>query len=172
MLFISKILDALKLESTREMENTAELSKNYREMSKSEALSKIDRANKLADIANRTTDREEFYNAIGEIENVLTELSKYEHKLDFSYSPSANLRDLRRGKDKQIELLEKRIEEKKKEAIKVSDPATDSRTKYNHGDYYARMAKQNENNLKITYGDVECYDLRPFDLNKKNTYVY
>lgn len=39
-------------------------------------------------------------------------------------------------------------------------------TKYNHNDYYARIAKQKENNLKITYDDVKCYNLRPFDLNK------
>ena len=100
MSFISKILDAFKLESTRQMENT-------REMSISEAYAKIDKANKLADIANKTTDREEFYNAIAEIETILTELSKYEHKISFSYSPSANLRDIRRGRNKQIELLER-----------------------------------------------------------------
>ena len=121
MSFISKILDAFKMESTREMENSADRSNKRKEMSVSEALSEIDRANRLADIANKTTDREEFYNVIGEIENILTELSKYEHKFGFSYPPSANLRDLRRGRDKQIELLEKRIAEK--ESIKVSAPA-------------------------------------------------
>ncbi len=109
------------MESTREMENSADRSNKRKEMSVSEALSEIDRANRLADIANKTTDREEFYNVIGEIENILTELSKYEHKFGFSYPPSANLRDLRRGRDKQIELLEKRIAEK--ESIKVSAPA-------------------------------------------------
>lgn len=116
-------MDAFKMESTREMEKAADGSDKHKEMSVSEALSEINRANRLADIVNKTTDREEFYNSIGEIENILTELSKYEHKFGFSYPPSANLRDLRREKNKQIELLEKRIAEK--ESIKVSAPAID-----------------------------------------------
>lgn len=136
-------------------------------MSISKAYSEIDRANKLADIANKTTDREEFYNVIIEIESILTELSKYERILNFSYPPSANLRDLKRGKNKQIELLEKRIAEKERETtMKVLDSVTDSNKKYLHDDYYKNIAKQKENNLQITYDDVECYDLRPFDLNK------
>lgn len=32
--------------------------------------------------------------------------------------------------------------------------------------YYENIEKQKENNLQITYEDVECYDLRPFELNK------
>lgn len=112
MSFISKILDAFKLESTREMEKAADNSSRRKEMTISEACAEIDRANKLADIANKTTDREEFYNAMSEIEGILTELSKYENKFSFSYPPSTNLRDLRCGRNKQIELLEKRIEEK------------------------------------------------------------
>lgn len=160
-------MDALKLESTKEMENTADNSAKYKEITVSEAYAEIDRADKLADVANKTTDREEFYNAISEIESILTELSKYERKFNFSYPPSANLRDLRRGKNKQIELLEKRIAEKERETtIGVPAPATDSNQKYNHDDYYKNIAKQKENNLQITYNDVECYDLRPFDLNK------
>lgn len=121
MSFMRKILDALKMESTREMENTADNSAKHKEMSVSEACAGIDRANKLADVANKTTDREEFYNTISEIESILTELSKYEHKFNFSYPPSANLRDLRRGRNKQIELLEKRIKEKEKEKIAYND---------------------------------------------------
>lgn len=35
-----------------------------------------------------------------------------------------------------------------------------------NNDYYARIAQQKENNLQITYNDVECYNLSPFDLNK------
>lgn len=35
-----------------------------------------------------------------------------------------------------------------------------------NNDYYARIAQQKENNLQITYNDVECYNLRPFGLNK------
>lgn len=155
MSFISKILDTLKMESTREMENK-------KEMSLSEALVEISRANKLAGIANKTTDREEFYNSIAEIEDILTELSKHEHKFGFSYPPSANLRDLRRGMDKQIELLEKRIEEK--ENIQSPTEKKTSLTTYNG--YYENIVNKKENNLQITYEDVEYYDLRPFELNK------
>lgn len=89
--FMQKFLDVFKLESTRKMEKIVDVTENCSEMLESEALSRIDRANRLADIANKTTDREEFYNAIGEIESILTELAKYEHKFSFSYPPSANL---------------------------------------------------------------------------------
>lgn len=103
MWLTEKILDFFKMESTEEM-------------SISEACVKIDRAKRLADIANETINREEFYNSIKEMEDILTELSKYEHKFNFSYPPSKNLRDLRRGRKKQIKLLEKRIAKKEKEA--------------------------------------------------------
>ncbi len=111
-------IEDFKMESTRDKENSTARSNNHKEMSVSEALSELNRANRLADIANKTTDREEFYNSIDEIEKILMELTKYEHKFDFSYPPSANLRDLRRERDKQIELLEKKIEEKEKETYK------------------------------------------------------
>ena len=51
------------------------------------------------------------------------------------------------------------------QTVKKSENETNDE-KYNNNDYYARIAMQKENNLKITYDDVECYDLRPFDLNK------
>lgn len=111
MSFIRKILGVFKLENTSEI-------------SISEAYAEIDRANKLAEVANKTTDRAEFYNSINEIENILIELSKYENKLDFPFSPSANLQDLRRGRNEQIELLEKRISEKGKEKDNLSIPLT------------------------------------------------
>lgn len=122
MWFMQKILDALKLESTKEMEKATD-------MSISEAYVKIDRAKKLAYIANETINREEFYNSINEIEDILTELSKYEHKFKFSYPPSANLRDLRRGRNKQIKLLEKRIAEKEKQAHIYYDNLNTSNSK-------------------------------------------
>ena len=76
------------------------------------------RTNELANIANKTTNRDEFYQSINEIKSILRELSKYEGKLPFSGSPSADLRELERMEDKQIELLEKRIEEKEKHTAK------------------------------------------------------
>lgn len=80
MRFMQKLMDIFKLESTRMSERTVHVAEDFREMSESKALSEIDRANRLADIANKTTDREEFYNATEEIESILSELSKYEHK--------------------------------------------------------------------------------------------
>lgn len=58
MSFISKILDALKMESTRKMENTADRSDKHKEMSVSEAHTEIVRANKLADVTNKIIDKE------------------------------------------------------------------------------------------------------------------
>ncbi len=51
MSFVSKILDAFKMESTREMEKAAENSVEYKGMSVTEAYSGIDRNSRLADIA-------------------------------------------------------------------------------------------------------------------------
>lgn len=160
--FMQKLLDVFKLESTRKMEKTVDATGNCSEMSESEALSRIDRANRLADIANKTTDREEFYNAIGEIESILTELVKYEHKFSFSYPPSANLRDLKRDKDKQIQLLEKRIAEIEKTKLTIDEKKTSN----SYDKYYENIAKKKENNLNISYDNMKHYDMKPFDLNK------
>lgn len=83
-----------------------------------EADKMLRRTNELANIANKTTNRDEFYQSINEIKSILRELSKYEGKLPFSGSPSADLRELERMEEKQIELLEKRIEEKEKHVTK------------------------------------------------------
>ena len=77
-----------------------------------EADSMLKRTNELANIANKTTDRDEFYRSINEIKSILRELSKYEGKLPFIGSPSSDLRNLERIERSQLELLEKRIEEK------------------------------------------------------------
>lgn len=77
-----------------------------------EADSMLKRTNELADIVNKTTDRDEFYRSINEIKSILRELSKYEGKLPFIGSPSADLKNLESIEQSQIELLEKRIEEK------------------------------------------------------------
>ena len=121
-----KILDIFKLKNANEEyhveqdfdspKSTGEM-ENQKEMDISEAYAEIDRANKLAEIANKTIERQEFCNAVVEIEKILTELSKYEDKFCFSYLLSANLRDLRFDRDKQIELLEKRITETKRKDV-------------------------------------------------------
>jgi len=103
--FMRKTLDALEMESARKM-------------TISDVNAQIDRANKLADIANKTTDKEEFFNSINEIKTILMELSKYEGKLPFKGAPSADLRKLEQAERCQIELLEKRIEESQNKKIK------------------------------------------------------
>lgn len=162
MQFMQKLVDIFKLESTRMSERTVHVAEDFREMSESKALSEIDRANRLADIANKTTDREEFYNAIEEIESILSELSKYEHKFSFSYPPSASLRDLKRDKDEQIKVLEKRIVEKEKTKITLEEKKISN----SYDIYNENIAKKKENNLNISYDDMKCYDLKPFDLKK------
>jgi len=77
-----------------------------------EADSMLRRTNELENIANKTTDRDEFYNSINEIKSILRELSKYEGKLPFIGSPSDDLKKLEQMEKSQIELLEKRIAEK------------------------------------------------------------
>lgn len=177
MSFVSKILDAFKLESKKEIKNTEDsiaetdnIEKNNEanedEVELLEIYSKIDKAKQLSKIMNVTIDKREFINSLVELKQILNELIKYEEKYEFDPAPSKDLEYLKSVEKEQIELLEKRIAEKEKESIKVSAPAADSNIKYNHNNYYERIAKQKENNLQITYEDVECYDLRPFDLNK------
>ena len=83
-------------------------------ISVNEADSMLRRTNELANIANKTTNREEFYNSVNEIKSILKELSKYEGKLPFAGSPSADLKTLERTEQKQLELLEQRIAEKER----------------------------------------------------------
>lgn len=47
-----------------------------------------------------------------QMEKILTELSKYEHVINFTYLPSQKLKDIQNDKNKQIEFLRKRISEK------------------------------------------------------------
>lgn len=96
MLFIDKLFNVFKPKST---------------MSIDEASEKLRRTEELAEIANKTTDRAIFYSSIKEIKDILRELSAYEGKLPFIGSPSNDLRNLEEIEQKQIELLEKRIEE-------------------------------------------------------------
>lgn len=79
-----------------------------------DAQKKLERANLLADIANKTTNRDEFYGSVSEIKATLMELSKYEGKLPFIGSPSADLKNLQYSEQTQIDLLEQRIYEKEK----------------------------------------------------------
>lgn len=82
---------------------------------------KLKRTKELANIANRTANREIFYNSINEIKDILRELSRYEGKLPFVGSPTADLKNLEQIEQIQIELLEKRIAEKAKEEIKIEE---------------------------------------------------
>lgn len=51
------------------------------------------------------------------------------------------------------------------EEISISD-RKEEKTSNAYNQYYENISKEKENNLQITCEDVECYDLRPFDLNK------
>lgn len=145
------------------IENATLQSNKNKEISISEAYMKINKAKRLADIANKTDDRQEFYNSIAEIENILTELSKYEQKISFSYSPSSDLRNLRNGIAEQIELLEKRIREKQKiqeENKKPIEENTVRKTKLN------QIKEKNESQYKYT----SFYDIEQF-AKECNAYV-
>jgi HJR/Mrr/RecB family endonuclease len=73
---------------------------------------KVERANELAEIINKTTDRVVFYSGLNEIKNILRDLISYEGLVDFVTSPAEDLKQIEKGEPKQIELLEKRIQEK------------------------------------------------------------
>lgn len=131
MKFMQKLMDTLKMDGEEEMEGKQYINNPIQEikLSLSKAHDEIRKANKLADIANKTTDREEFYQSVEEIENILTELSKYEDDLELPFSPSDNLRKVRERRDRQIVLLEKRIAEKEKASKakheKISEEVSD-----------------------------------------------
>lgn len=122
MSFISKILDALKMESKKEIKNTADsivetddIEKNNEtnedEAELLEVYSKIDKAKQLSKIMNATIDKREFINSLVELKQILNELIKYERKYEFNPAPSKDLEYLESVENEQIELLEKRIAE-------------------------------------------------------------
>ena len=128
MSFISKILDAFKMESKRG-KNTADLiaetdniEKNNEEEELLEIYSKIDKAKQLSKIMNVTIDKREFIDSLVELKKILNELIKYEERYEFDPAPSKDLEYLESVQNEQIKLLEKRIAEKEKQAIKVSAP--------------------------------------------------
>lgn len=116
-----------------------------------EAYKMLKRANELLERANKTTDRNEFYDSINEIKEILMKLSQHEKELPLVGSPSADLKKLEQTENQQIRLLEKRI------AKEVSDP---------YKEYYDRINAEKANNLNISFEDVEKYDMKPFDLKK------
>lgn len=61
--------------------------------------------------------------------------------------------------------LESTREMEKAEEISVSE-GKEEKSSNAYNKYYENITKQKENNLQITYEDVGCYDLRPFELNK------
>lgn len=142
--FIKKFLDGLKIGSQEEKS-----SRQGKGMSILEANAKLKRTNELANIANKTTDREEFYNSINEIKDILRELTKYEGRFPFTSSPSADLRNLERIEQKQIELLEKRISEKSKNAKKLSNSETDKENQDIKGAYKAVEIQMEKETAKI-----------------------
>jgi len=130
MTFISKILDSLKLERKREMEDTAnsiaetdDIEKNNEtnedEAELLEVYSKIDKAKQLSKIMNTTIDKREFIDSLVRLKQILNELIKYEEKYEFNPAPSKDLKYLESVENDQIELLEKRIAEKEIKSQKI-----------------------------------------------------
>lgn len=87
-------------------------SKSISEVSLSYIQSELEKVKELAATANKAKDIDEFCNIVSQMENILTELSKYEHMVDFSYPPSQKLKDIQNDRDRQIELLKKCKSEK------------------------------------------------------------
>lgn len=188
MSFISKILDTFKMESKREIKNTedslAETNNieeddetNEDEAELLEVYSKIDKAKRLSKIMNVTIDKKEFINSLVELKEILNELIKYEEKYDFDPAPSKDLEYLESIENEQIKLLEKRIAEKKKEAIKVSAPETDkvhfkmesTREMENTADGFMPDA-QTDVLYHDRYGEEPCYEdnYREITFNGRN----
>lgn len=112
MTFIRKFLNMLKIDD----------SKPISEVSLSNIQSELEKVKELAATANKTRDIDEFCNIVSQMENILTELSKYEHMVDFSYPPSQKLKDIQNDRDRQIALLRERLSVKEK--ITVQTPNT------------------------------------------------
>lgn len=149
----------------------------------SEVNTKIDKVNELATILNKSTNREEFFNSMTEIEKILTELLNYEYMLDFSYPPSAHLKDFKNSKNKRINLLEKRIAQKKKEielknteisktkkeitcsiekkdVVKKEQPKTNNRnTEILYHDKYDEEYQEAQNYRTIQFMEKEGFDI-------------
>ena len=83
MAFIKKFIDGFKTKNQEQNYNIL-----HKNLSILEVEKKLKRSNELANIANKTTDRDEFYRSINEIKDILRELSKYEGELPFIGSPS------------------------------------------------------------------------------------
>jgi HJR/Mrr/RecB family endonuclease/uncharacterized membrane protein YciS (DUF1049 family) len=110
-------LSILKRKLSKEQKKIEGLQREYDKQLEKINLSnnlqkKLDRANELAEIINKTTDRAVFYSGLNEIKNILRELISYEKVVDFVTSPAEDLKEIEKGESKQIELLEKRIQEK------------------------------------------------------------
>lgn len=74
-----------------------------------EVYSKIDRAKNLYKIMNATIDKEEFFNSLSELKEILNELMKYEEKYKMVPPPSEDLKYLESVENQQIKLLIKRM---------------------------------------------------------------
>lgn len=77
----------------------------------------IDRAKRLADTINTTTDEKEFFSLFDEITDILTDLTHYEGFMNFTSPPSKDLKRILENKEKSIELLHQRIKEESIDAL-------------------------------------------------------
>ena len=88
----------------------------------SQAQHLLDRAKRLTNTLNTTTNRSEFYTSFDELNNVLVSLTKLEGSVKFSGAlPSDDLKKINAQKQASIDLLEQRIKELKNQIQTDSD---------------------------------------------------
>lgn len=155
MNFMQKFLDSFNTDNKKQRYNIP-----VPKLSVYEAEMKLQKTKELASIANKTTDREEFYSSIDEIKAILSELSKYEGELPFIGSPSADLRNLEENKQKQIELLEKRIAEKNKSIEMQTEKETTQKINCNNNTYQENI------DYRATNKELDMFDIYLVDAGR------
>lgn len=159
MNFMRKFFDSFNTDKKEQRYNVP-----VQKLSVYEAEMKLRKTKQLASIANKTTNKEEFYNSIDEIKAILNELSKYEGELPFIGSPSADLRNLEENKQKQIELLEKRIAEKNRSVEMQIEKETTQ--KINCNNTYQQNIDYRATNKELDMFDIYLVDAGRFLIDR------
>lgn len=123
----------------------------------SQAQHLLDRAKRLTNTLNTTTNRSEFYASFDELNNVLVSLTKLEGSVKFSGAlPSDDLKKINAQKQASIDLLEQRIKESKNQIQADSDivpkPTPESEIKETlkiHDNFKAASKVSSERNSEI-----------------------
>jgi hypothetical protein len=123
----------------------------------SQAQHLLDRAKRLTNTLNTTTNRSEFYTSFDELNNVLVSLTKLEGSVKFSgVLPSDDLKKINAQKQASIDLLEQRIKESKNQiqtdsdiVPKLTPEAEIKETLKIHDNFKAASKVSSERNSKI-----------------------